>query len=176
MTDTGELIWPSARALTTAWQVGALGFACRPLGPAALVTGRLAPALATLGVGTLHGWGPPVDKPPYALARSHDKALAVLPEPPVLADGWYEEGYAVSDATGAHVVIDVEGGTADELMRHLAAVDLSRPGPSAALRLAGFTVYAARRSAGVRFIVPAPDRDSFCASLTDAAARLAHSA
>jgi hypothetical protein len=69
----------------------------------------------------------------YAVRMARDRLLVVGISVSELADGWHDEGFAVSTASSALRLIEVEGRGIVDLLRRTTSIDPDNPGPCAAI-------------------------------------------
>lgn len=116
-----------------------------------MVSGDIEAGLASLCAG-VHAQGPEgrVQGEPYALRLARDRVLLVAAtSQPGLRTGWHGAGFAVSDLTGGHVVFEITGPVASDLLAQGVYHPLEGRTGSVLSRIAGLTVAVyAREDAG----------------------------
>ncbi|ANH08875.1 sarcosine oxidase subunit gamma family protein [Shinella sp. HZN7] len=79
----------------------------------------------------------------YAVRVARDRLLVVGISPAELADGWHDEGWAVTTVSAALRVVEARGEGIRDLLARGTALDPDNPGPCAAMSFAGMmaTIY-----------------------------------
>lgn len=138
MFDFGSKWTPAAFDKTLVWEAEDLSVRlCHGL-HLNLVSGNTAAGLAKFG----H------DSPPigvtavaasgaYALAMARDRCLAVSEAPFPAAEGWFEEGYAITAMTDAYAALEFRGTGVLRILARATTLDWSQPARSAAISFAG---------------------------------------
>lgn len=73
----------------------------------------------------------------YAVRLARDRLLVIGISASELADGWHKGGFAVSTASSALRLFEIEGEGIIDLLRRTTAIDPDNPGPCAALPFCG---------------------------------------
>ena len=96
-----------------------------------LVSGNLAPFGDSIGgLGIARG-----ERSAIRVAR--DRILAINADPALVARGWHEEGFAVTDVSAMYHVFEISGAGVPALLREGLLIDPDNAGPSAAVMFAG---------------------------------------
>ncbi|MEZ5801888.1 MAG: hypothetical protein R3E51_00245 [Rhizobiaceae bacterium] len=79
----------------------------------------------------------------YAVRVARDRLLVVGVSPAELADGWHDEGWAVTTVSAALRVVEARGEGIRDLLARGTTLDPDDPGPCAAMSFAGMmaTIY-----------------------------------
>jgi heterotetrameric sarcosine oxidase gamma subunit len=72
----------------------------------------------------------------YALRLARERFLIVSEDAAALSSGWHEDGYAVTEMSGALVVFEFSGTGAIEIVKRATTLSLDAPGPCAAVSFA----------------------------------------
>ncbi|MFD1326704.1 sarcosine oxidase subunit gamma family protein [Mycoplana ramosa] len=73
----------------------------------------------------------------YAVRVARDRLLVVGLSASDLRDGWYDEGYAISNVSSALRLFEARGEGVRDLLARATTVDHDNPGPCAAMPFAG---------------------------------------
>lgn len=96
-----------------------------------LVSGNLAPFGESIGgLGIARGRR-------AAVRAARDRILAINADPDLVARGWHEEGFAVTDVSAMYHVFEISGAGVWALLREALLIDPGDAGPSAAVMFAG---------------------------------------
>jgi sarcosine oxidase gamma subunit len=76
----------------------------------------------------------------YSVRIARDRLLVVSNAEIDLVPGWHQDGYAVTDMTGALTVFEISGRNAVDIVKRATDVPLEPPSPSAAVIFAGVSV------------------------------------
>ena len=96
-----------------------------------LVSGNLAPFGDSVGgLGIAGG-----ERAAVRVAR--DRILVVNADPALVARGWHDEGFAVTDVSAMYHVFEISGSGVPALLREALLIDPDNAGPSAAVVFAG---------------------------------------
>ncbi len=103
-----------------------------------LVSGDLSRALEALAAhaNSIGAWEIALEAP-TAIRIGRDRLLLVSEAPGAAATGWRAEGWASSDVSDALAIFELAGDDLAELVSEATSLDLSAPGPSAAILFAG---------------------------------------
>ena len=96
-----------------------------------LVSGNLAPfgdSVGGLGI---------VGSERAAVRVARDRILVVNADPALVARGWHEEEFAVTDVSAMYHVFEISGSGVPALLREALLIDPDNAGPSAAVMFAG---------------------------------------
>lgn len=104
-----------------------------------LVSGDLGRFLARYDLGGDVGGLAVASGERYAVRLARDRMLAIGLAPGECADGWHEEGYAVTTVGAGQRVLEMRGEGLRNLLGRAVTVDPDRAGPSAAIPFGGVT-------------------------------------
>lgn len=141
---------------------------------ATIVNGDIAAALAQRpDLPEPVGWPDIVSGDAYAIRLACDRMLAVGGV--LLSPGWYENGFAVSDASDSFIVFELSGPNAGDILAHGGEVSVGQPSASAARLLFGVfcILYRYQDPDRFRLMVPRPQAGGFLSWLSDAITPLA---
>jgi hypothetical protein len=148
--------WQSAAIIGREWRAETVADA-RPLH---LVSGNLRAFVLSHGDGAVLGPCQVCALSRYRLRLGPDRLLQIGDGEPRLAEGWFAEGFAVTDMSDGLIVVDVVGDSAPSIMAQGASFDfMSSPGrqqESANMVFAGIRLAVSRRTNGWRLHVERP--------------------
>jgi sarcosine oxidase gamma subunit len=118
--------------------VGAARIRAIDVGGQFLVSGALDQAAAAAGVdsGGAGALGR-VSGTHFSVRLARDRLLIVSDDDAILTPGWHEEGYAVTEMTGAFTVFEISGPDAMDVVKRASTIETAIPSPSAAVNFAG---------------------------------------
>jgi sarcosine oxidase gamma subunit len=73
----------------------------------------------------------------FSVRLARDRLLIVSDVDAILTQGWHEEGYAVTEMTGAFTVFEISGLDAIDVVKRASTIGTAVPSPSAAVSFAG---------------------------------------
>lgn len=119
------------------------------------------------------GWPEIASGDAYAVRLSRDSALLIGGQP--LAEGWHEDGYSVSNATDAAIIVEASGSGMPDFLSRGMPVTFDTPSPSAAFLFGGFSlvVYRHERPDRARIHCPRHFGPAFWKWAQDTSASLA---
>lgn len=101
-----------------------------------IISGPIETCLTICGQQKAIAWPNVVEGSTYALRLRRDRLLCV--NGPDLADGWHDQGVAVSDMSGAYGVVEISGPKALNLLNQGTELDTALPSGSVARQFHGF--------------------------------------
>lgn len=104
-----------------------------------LVSGDVGGILARYGLGADVGALGLATGERYAVRVARDRLLVVGVSAAELADGWHDEGYAVSSVGSALALFEARGQGIGALLSRAVTIDPDAPGPCAAMGFGGVT-------------------------------------
>lgn len=153
-----EMHWPEAEPLSGVLiDTDALHVSSAPMGGAALISGDLTAAVATLAPeAPMLGLGGECGAAPWGARIGRDRALLALPDTCTAQNGWHEGGFAITPADDLWAVVTITGRAADRIIAEGTSIDPDGGSRSAAVLFAGLNCLLLRVKDGYAICVQTP--------------------
>nr|MDJ0614326.1 hypothetical protein [Rhizobiaceae bacterium] len=111
---------------------------------------KIDPRIEAVGLGGEVGSGD------HAIRIGRDTALLNSSKPINIAVGWYETGFAISQADGKYAVLEISGEGAEDMLSQGASIVFKHSSPSAMIQFAGLPCLLVRQNEAWLLFVERP--------------------